>query len=134
MKRQALMLTTAIAVMTSVLTTGVWMAITPASGAVTDESVITSLKFKDVLSVNYVVNPGDIAAETATCPRGWEAIGGGYASTGYNGLTDPSAVSSYPGNLFDDWHVTVANPKLSEDSVSFKIKVRCMDWDTTTVG
>lgn len=77
MSKKAVLLPAIVAVISSMLTMGVWLSIAPAS-ATPAKTVVSNISFKDIDTGSYTVAPGDTTEAFATCPKegAWAAVGG----------------------------------------------------------
>jgi len=108
------------AVVTSLVTSGTWLSLTPAEAS--SRTAYTVFQGPKV-----TVAPGDVGHSVLNCPgAGAHAIAGGYIITGFVGVSVPSAEEDAFGSTDADWYVTVANPKASSGDVAFRAEVTCI--------
>ena len=108
-----------------------------ASGVENNVAVVNKVSVANVDSKSsIVVDPGDTAKGEVLCPPNkkvggyilaYYPIGGGYDMGGLVGASIASATASYPNNEDTGWSVVVSNPKLAINSVSFLVRVECME-------
>jgi hypothetical protein len=116
------------------------VALTPAitaSGVENNVAVVNKVSVANVDSKSsIVVHPGETAKGEVFCPPSkkvggyvlaYYPIGGGYDMGGLIGASIASATASYPNNEDTGWAVVVSNPKLAVNSVSFLVRVECME-------
>jgi hypothetical protein len=129
MTKQVAVLSAIVAVVTSVLTTGVWMMVGPASAAGGRVSVVSKLIYTEKAGSTETVQPGEEVTSVVDCPdKNSIAIDGGYAITGHDFLGVASATSNYGAKLgtAQGWDVHVTNPAGAGGPVTFQAKVRCL--------
>ena len=100
MNKQVAVLSATVAVVTSALTTGVWMMVGSASAAGGRVSVISKLNYTEDYGTSQTVEPGDEVAASVNCAdKNAIAISGGYFITGHDFLGVASATSNYDAKL-----------------------------------
>ncbi len=139
MRTHPLVLSVVVAILSCAATAGALLSM-PASASVTvgGVKVVTGLTYKVNYSEIIQVQPGDVSTDTALCPSGSDAAGGGYNLKGVDALTVASAVSNYPAKSASGrdsgWATTVANPKLATGPVELEVKVVCVQPTYSSVG
>jgi hypothetical protein len=136
MTKQVAVLSATVAVVTSVLTTAVWMTVGSASAAGGRVSVISKLNFTENYGSDETVQPGEEVGSKVECPaKNSIAINGGYVITGHDFLGVASPTSSYTGKLGTPpgWEVKVTNPSGAGGPVTFSAKVTCLTEQFTQV-
>ena len=125
MKKPTVWVASVVAVLSSMVTTGIWMTIPRASGA-SAPPPINRIYYGLRESNKITVAPGDVGQAVVDCPANWHAISGGYVIVGFVGLSVPTATEDAIGTSGRDWRVQVADPKTASGDIAFRAEVNCM--------